>query len=191
MVYLQLIYIFLKVGLFGFGGGYAILSMIYQEIQVFGTITADDFSTLVGLSQVTPGPIAINSATYVGFRVAGVPGAFVASTAVTAPSFILLLSAVAFIRKHKENATLQNILNGIKPATVGLMATAFLFIAETALFANYDTLNYFDLQAVWESTDLVALGIAVVIFILIRTTKLSAITLTLLGGAMGLIIGIL
>jgi Chromate transport protein ChrA len=120
------------VGIFGFGGGYAILPMIYQEIQTFGIVTPEDFSNLVALSQVTPGPIAINAATYVGYKAAGLGGAAMATFAVSLPSFLLIVLVMAFLRKFNDSITIRNILKGIRPATIGLIASAFVFLAQAA-----------------------------------------------------------
>ncbi len=181
MIYLNLFLIFFKVGLFGFGGGYAILPMIFQEIQSFNIMTADDFSNLVALSQVTPGPIAVNAATYVGFKAAGLVGALISTTAVSLPSFILIMIALAFIRHFKESLTLQNVLMGIKPATVGLMGTAFVFMGETALLKNMD------LDITVDNIEWVGVAIFIGSFLLIRHSKIGAITLTLLGGVAGVV----
>ena len=190
MIYLQLFIIFFKVGLFGFGGGYAILSLIYQDIQVFGTLSADDFSNLVALSQVTPGPIAINAATFVGMKTAGLLGAIVATTAVSMPSFILIMLAIAFINKFKNNRNVQYILQGIKPATVGLMASAFIFMATTALWRDYDSINWLNIDSITEHFDIVGVAIFCLTYLLLKVTKLGAIKLTLLGGALGVLFSI-
>lgn len=191
MIYLQLFYIFFKVGIFGFGGGYAILPMIYQEVQVFGLLTADDFSNLVALSQVTPGPIAINSATYVGFHSAGLLGAIVATVGVSMPSFLLIMLALYFIDHFRDNVIVANILGGIKPATVGLMGSAFVFMAVTALFDNSDQVDFFNAQSVSESLNVVAVIIFALTYILIKFTRIGAITLTLLGGFLGVVLSLL
>lgn len=190
MIYLQLFIIFFKVGLFGFGGGYAILSLIYQDIQVFGTLSADDFSNLVALSQVTPGPIAINAATFVGMKTAGLFGAIVATTAVSMPSFILIMLAIAFINKFKNNRNVQYILQGIKPATVGLMASAFIFMATTALWRDSDYINWLNIDSITEHFDIVGVAIFCLTYLLLKVTKLGAIKLTLLGGALGVLFSI-
>lgn len=190
MIYLQLFIIFFKVGLFGFGGGYAILSLIYQDIQVFGTLSADDFSNLVALSQVTPGPIAINAATFVGMKVAGILGAIVATTAVSMPSFILIMLAIAFINKFKNNRNVQYILQGIKPATVGLMASAFIFMATTALWRDSDYINWLNIDSITDHFDIVGVAIFCLTYLLLKVTKLGAIKLTLLGGALGVLFSI-
>ncbi len=190
MIYLQLFIIFFKVGLFGFGGGYAILSLIYQDIQVFGTLSADDFSNLVALSQVTPGPIAINAATFVGMKTAGLLGAIMATTAVSMPSFILIMLAIAFINKFKNNRNVQYILQGIKPATVGLMASAFIFMATTALWRDSDSINWLNIDSITEHFDIVGVAIFCLTYLLLKVTKIGAIKLTLLGGALGVLFSI-
>lgn len=191
MVYLQLFIIFFKVGLFGFGGGYAILPMIYQDVQAFGFITADDFSNLVALSQVTPGPIAINAATYVGFKTAGLAGAIIATIAVSMPSFILLMIAVAFIGKFKHNRTVKSILNGIRPATVGLMASAFIFMFQTAILTSNGTEDkQMSFSDILNSIDMVGLSIFLITYLLIRLHRFGPMMLTLFGALMGIILGV-
>lgn len=185
---LTLFLIFFKVGLLGFGGGYAILPMIYQDVQAFGLMTADDFSNLVALSQVTPGPIAINAATYVGYRTYGLLGAIVATFAVSLPSFSLIMLALMFLEKFKHNKVVQAILFGIKPATVGLMASAFAFMVQTAIMID-SSLSWSSLSE--GNVNYVSLFIAVFIYLLIRFTKLGAITLTFLGGLLGVVLSIL
>lgn len=188
MIYLQLFYIFFKVGIFGFGGGYAILPMIYQEVQTFGILTAADFSNLVALSQVTPGPIAINAATYVGFRSAGLIGSVIATTAVALPSLLLIMIALAFINHFRNNVCVQSVLKGIKPATVGLMASAFGFMAMTALVVDTEAGMLDIIAHPVDNIDFIALAIFVVIFLLIKLTRLGAITLTIVGGALGVVL---
>ena len=88
MIYVTLFVMFFRIGLFSFGGGLAMLPLIFQSVKDFGMMTASEFSDLVALSQVTPGPIAVNAATYVGFNGAGIPGALAATLGVALPSFI-------------------------------------------------------------------------------------------------------
>jgi chromate transporter len=134
MKLLILLYVFFKVGLFSFGGGYAMLPMIYQEIGSFGFMPASEFSDIVALSQMTPGPIAVNAATYVGFKYAGFWGSVSATVGVCLPSFMLILIIAAFFYRFKESRVVQAVLSGIRPATVGMIATAVLFFAQTSIF---------------------------------------------------------
>lgn len=183
MEYLYLFIIFFKMGVIGFGGGYAILPLIYQDVQAFGIMSADDFSNLVALSQVTPGPIAVNAATYVGFKTAGILGACVATGAVVLPSFVLCLLLMKFLNEFKQNRVVQSILAGIKPATVGLMASAFLFLAQTSLIPGFEAEAALADNA--HRVDVVAVIIFVVTLLLIRSKRLGAIAITLIGGALG------
>lgn len=122
MIYLKLFLVFAKIGVFGFGGGMAMLPMIYQGAKTFGLMSADEFSNLVAISQVTPGPIAVNAATYVGFNCAGYAGAVSATFGVALPSFILVTLACYFIAKFKESKAIDGAFAGIRPVTAGLIA---------------------------------------------------------------------
>lgn len=103
MMYAYLFTIFFKIGLFGFGGGLAMLPLIFQSVQTFGIMSSQEFSNLVALSQVTPGPMAVNAATYVGFNYAGIPGAMVATLGVCLPAFILMIIVFKFIQRFNDS----------------------------------------------------------------------------------------
>lgn len=186
MVYFYLFAIFFKVGLIGFGGGYAILTLIFQDVQTFGIMSAPEFANLVALSQVTPGPIAINAATYVGYNAAGIPGAVLATVAVSLPSFILCMLVLLFLHKFQTNKVVMGVLAGIRPATVGLMASAFLFMAQTAVMPAYQA--HASLLQNLKSVDLVAVAIFVITYGVILLRKFGAIALTLAGGALGVVL---
>jgi chromate transporter len=132
----QLFFGFAKIGIFGFGGGLAILPLIYQSVNQFGMMSASEFAKVVAISQATPGPIAVNAATYVGLKFAGFPGATAATLGVAVPSFVLVLITVKFIDRYRESRGLKAVFAGIRPATAGLIAAAFVFVAETALFTE-------------------------------------------------------
>ena len=127
---------FFKIGLFGFGGGIAMLPLIGQTMQSFGILSGSEFGNLVAISQVTPGPIAVNAATYAGFKYAGVLGSVAATVGVALPSLILVLTIMHFMNKYKESSVMQGISTGIKPATVGLIASAVVVMAETAIYVG-------------------------------------------------------
>lgn len=183
-VILKLAFIFFKVGLFGFGGGYAILPMIFQEIQKFGMMSAAEFSNLVALSQMTPGPIAINASTYVGFKAAGLAGAIVATIAVIIPSLIIVHIVIAFLNKFRSSPVVMAVLNGIRPATVGLIASAVVFFSQTSIvkegFLNSQMLkkplNYISIPAVF---------IFVLTIVLTKKFKIGPITMTVLAALIG------
>jgi len=138
MIYLQLFYTFLKIGLFGFGGGYAMISMIQAEVVTYHHwLTMQQFTDVVAISQMTPGPIGINSATYVGYTATGtILGAFVATFALVLPSFVLMLAISKFLMKHKENKVVANLFKGLRPAIVGLLAAAVLLLMNAENFSS-------------------------------------------------------
>lgn len=138
MLYLHLFYTFFKIGLFGFGGGYAMLSMIQGEVVTrYRWLTPQEFTDIVAISQMTPGPIGINSATYVGFTATGsVWGSVIATLAVVLPSFILMLALSHFILRYRKHPVMEAVFSGLRPAVVGLLASAALALMNTENFGS-------------------------------------------------------
>lgn len=133
-IYLKLFLTFLKIGAFSFGGGYAMLPLIRKEItEINGWISPQEFNDIIGISQATPGPIAINSATYVGFKVGNVLGSLIASFGVVIVSFILVLIASHYIEAFKSNPYIDAALKGMRPALIGLILSA-TFSSSTDVF---------------------------------------------------------
>ena len=125
MIYLQLFLSFLQIGAFSFGGGYAAMPLIQSQIvDLHHWISFKEFTDLITISQMTPGPIAINSATFVGTKIAGIPGAIAATIGCILPSCILVTIIAYFYLKYRHLRFLQNILNYLRPAVVALIATA-------------------------------------------------------------------
>ncbi|HEY5575229.1 MAG TPA: chromate transporter [Clostridiaceae bacterium] len=131
MILLELFTAFLKIGAFGFGGGYAMLPLIEREIVTNNQwISYREFIDIIGISQMTPGPVAINSATFVGYKVAGIWGSVVATLGVVSFSFILVTIASHYIIKFKESRFSKSVLLGMKPALTGLVIAAFISLAK-------------------------------------------------------------
>lgn len=129
MIYLQLLYSYLKIGFFGFGGGYAMLSLIQNEVVVQNQwMTNAQFTDIVAISQMTPGPIAINSATYVGYTVAGFWGSVVATTAVCLPALTLMILITRFFLQLRNNHYVKGAIAGMKPIVVGMIGAAALLL---------------------------------------------------------------
>ena len=187
MPFVNLFIMFFRIGFFSFGGGYAMLPLIFQGVQDFGIMTAAEFSRLVALSQVTPGPIAVNAATYVGYQYAGIGGAFVATAGVTLPSFVLVLIAMHFIRRFQESQALNAVLTGIRPATVGMIASAVIFLAENSLFNG----SVFSINVIQHGKDYINL-LPCIIFIgtivLAGKFNIGPIKLTVIAGIIGALI---
>ena len=124
MIFWQLFISFFKVGLLGFGGGLAIVRLIYDSIQPFLDMSQETFANIVAISQITPGPLAVNTATYVGYEAAGISGALAATFGVVLPAFIILSIVARAIQKFKDSKVVNGALAGIRPATMGLIAAA-------------------------------------------------------------------
>ena len=139
MIYLQLFWAYFKVGLFGFGGGYAILSMIqFEVVERYGWLTDQEFTDIVAISQMTPGPIGINTATYVGYTATGgVLGSALATFAICLPSFLLALTISYYLIKYKDSPYLVRFFKTLSPVTVGLIASAALYLATEETFFDY------------------------------------------------------
>ena len=137
MIFIQLFLSFLQIGAFSFGGGYAAMPLIQSQIvDLHHWLDFSEFTDLITISQMTPGPIGINSATFVGIKIAGIPGAIVATIGCVLPSCILVTIIAYFYLKYRHLRFLQNILNYLRPAVVALIATAGLTIILSAFFGN-------------------------------------------------------
>lgn len=147
MIYLRLIWAYLKIGIFGFGGGYAMLSLVEHSVVDPGWISETTFTDIVAISQMTPGPIGINSATYIGYvapgQVApdtfagplwGLLGSIICTLAVVVPSYLLVLYSSHFIRRHSESGVIKAIFSGLRPVVVGLIASAAILLMNEANF---------------------------------------------------------
>ncbi|MFI3266211.1 MAG: chromate transporter [Rikenellaceae bacterium] len=130
MLYLQILFVYLKIGFFGFGGGYAMLSLIHNEIVVnHQWLSEMELTDIIAISQMTPGPIAINSATYVGYSVTGnIWGAILATLAVCTPAMTLMLLITRFYIKLRDNKYISSAMEGMKPMLVAMIASAAVLL---------------------------------------------------------------
>ncbi len=189
MIFLYLFYTFFKIGLFGFGGGYAMLSMIQGEVVTnHDWITSSEFTDIVAISQMTPGPIGINSATYVGYTAVmnagysqawAVLGSCIATFAVVLPSFILMIAISKFFLKYQKHPAVEAVFRGLRPAVVGLLAAAALVLMNSENFGHFDT----DLRQF-----LISIALFLVAFIGTRKYKVNPILMIVLCGAAGYIL---
>lgn len=137
MIYLKLILSFLMIGAFSFGGGYAAMPLIQnQVVNLHHWLSISEFTDLITISQMTPGPIAVNSATFVGLKVGGLFGAVVATFGCILPSCIIVTTIAYFYLKYRHLKMLQDILNILRPAVISLIAVAGVSIILTAFFKN-------------------------------------------------------
>lgn len=137
MILLQLFLAFLQIGAFSFGGGYAAMPLIQaQVIEQYGWLTVSDFSDLVTIAEMTPGPIAVNSATFVGNQIAGIPGALAATAGCILPSCLFVTALAWLYQKYRRLSLLQGILTALRPAVVAMILTAGLTILVPLFFAD-------------------------------------------------------
>ena len=186
MIFVELLCSFLMIGLFSFGGGYGMLSVIQGEVVTrHAWLTAAEFTDIVAVSQMTPGPIGINSATYVGYtavfnatgnELLAVLGSFTASFAVMLPSIVLMLIVSRFFMKYSKHKNVENVFRLLRPAVVGLIASAALLLMTEE---NFGSPTETPLQF-WVS---VALFVAA--FVAMKFFKVSPILILLLAGIFG------
>ena len=146
MIFLYLFITFFEIGLFGFGGGYGMLSLIQNEtVEHWGWLTSSQFTDIVAISQMTPGPIGINSATYCGYQAVvnagysvpmGILGSAVATFALVLPSLVLMILISKMFLKYMHTQSVQSVFNGLRPAVVGLLAAATLLLCTKENFST-------------------------------------------------------
>lgn len=181
MIYLQLVQAFFIIGLFCFGGGYAALPLIQQKIvEDAGWITAAEFVDLTTISQMTPGPIGINAATFVGMQTAGFLGAICATLGFVLPSVIIVLIISHFYFKYRSMKIMQGVLTGLRPAVVALIVKAAWSIVREALWAG---------QALGLSTlNIVAVIMTIIATVVLFKTKLGPISIIICSGVVGVVV---
>lgn len=197
-IYWQLIWAYIKIGVFGFGGGYAMLSLVEKAVVEPGWISETMFTDIVAISQMTPGPIGINSATYIGYVAPGsvdpafsgvfwgLLGSCLATLAVSLPSFFLVLYSSHFIRRHQESGAIKAIFSGLRPVVVGLIASAAIMLMNAANFNP----NHVTWQ-LWTNVAICAAAFCLVFFTFRwkgRSIKIHPILVIILAGLTGFII---
>lgn len=185
MIYLKLFWSFFQIGLFSIGGGYAAMPIIQKQVvDLNHWLSMKEFVDIVTISQMTPGPIAINAATFVGMRIAGILGAIIATIGCVTPSCIIVLTIAYFYYKYQDLWLIQGALKGLRPAVVSLIASAGLSILLMALF-NGNAASWFSVNI--SQVDLVAGVLFIGGFILLRKFKTNPIYIMLGSGVVGLI----
>ena len=186
MLFLELFYTFLKIGLFSFGGGYGMLSVIQGEVVTrHGWLSASEFTDIVAVSQMTPGPIGINSATYVGYTAVlnsgaaewlAAMGSLVASFAVMLPSILLMLLVSRFFMKYSKHRRVEDVFKMLRPTVVGLIASAALLLMTKENFGSpVESPLQFG----------VSVALFVVAFVAMKFFKISPILILILAGIFG------
>ena len=186
MLLLKLFFAFIQVGMFSVGGGYAAIPLIQEQIvNIYGLMSMEEFSDLITVAEMTPGPISINSATFVGMRLAGIPGVLLCSIGCIIPSFCICLTLAHFYYKYRTVSGVQVVLGSLRPAVVALIGSAGASILMLGLFET-DIKN-----VVLGNIRLVELGIFVIALFILRKFKVSAISIILGSGVIGTLIYVL
>lgn len=186
MIFLELFYTFFIIGLFGFGGGYGMISLIQHQVVVeHYWMTSAEFTNIIAISQMTPGPVGINTATYSGYTAAqhafdsmpmGVLGSVVATFALVLPSFILMIMISKMFLKHMKSPVVQNVFFGLRPAVVGLLLAATLLLVNEENFGSYagDKIQFF-----------VSIALFVGTFIGVKVFKINPIRMIIFAAIVG------
>lgn len=178
LIYLQLFLSFFQIGAFSFGGGYAALPLIQnQVVTLHGWLSISEFTDLITISQMTPGPIAINSATFVGIKIAGVFGAVVATLGCVLPSCIIVTLIAKLYLKYRNIAVLQGILNSLRPAVVAMIAAAGVSILITTFWGS-------EVMAKFSNIKWSLVVIFIICVVLLQKFKMNPIWVMLLAGVM-------
>ncbi len=170
-ILLDLFISFFKIGAFSFGGGYAMLPYI-EDVVIYehGWLNAKEYIDILAISEITPGPIAINSATFIGFKIAGVLGSLVSTIGVVLPSFIVISLIFYVLSKFENNKVVEWIFQGIRPLVAGLILAAFISVFNNTI------------------ADIKAVFISILVFILVYIKKINPILCILIAGLLGIIL---
>ncbi|MBP3816034.1 MAG: chromate transporter [Firmicutes bacterium] len=168
MIYLQLFFEFLKIGMFSVGGGMATLPFLYDLSDKTGWFTHAQIADMLAVSESTPGPMGINMATYVGYTVAGIPGSILASVGLILPGVILVLLIMAVLEKFRNNKYVEGAFYGLRPASVGLIAAAGILVARIAFLSSDSPVTVSEFL---NGISIKAVILAVILLILTRGVK--------------------
>ena len=180
MILLELFWSFFQIGILSFGGGYAVLPLIQSQIVEYRQwLTLVEYADILTISQMTPGPIAINAATFVGTRVAGLPGAVIATLGCITPSLIIALGVAYLYVKYRQVSVMQGILSFLRPAVVALIASAGISIVKLTFWGGGDV--------AWavSALDFVAIGLFTASLVILRKWKTDPIKVMLASGVVG------
>ncbi|KAI4446989.1 putative chromate transport protein [Eubacterium plexicaudatum ASF492] len=178
----KLFCVFLKIGLFSIGGGYAVIPFIKEQVvEKTAWLSEKTFTDMITISQMTPGPLAVNTSTFVGLRMGGIPGALAATIGCILCGVMIALSFYLFFQKHRQSAYVTEVLNGLKSASLGLIMAAALTIVITALFGGGQ------LEPHAETLNGTALCLFLTALFLLRKWKINPVFIMAVSGIAGLI----
>ena len=188
MKYLLLFFEFFKIGLFTFGGGYAMIPLVKELVLKYGWITEEEFYNFIGVCESTPGPIAINMATFIGAEQGGILGSICATFGVVLPSLIIIILVASILSKFIKNKYVQFFLKGVKPVVVGLiLSTGIVLLAKVIGYQNLEMFS-FNLQST------IVFGILVSLFLFFKFVfkkKINNILLICIAAVLGIVVCLL
>ena len=183
MIYVELLWSFFQIGLFSIGGGYAAMPLIqHQVVDLHPWLTMTQFADIMTIAEMTPGPIAINSATFVGIQVAGLPGALVATLGCILPSCIIVMALAYLYYRDKGLSMVQGILSGLRPAVVAMITSAGISLLILSLYGAQE------LPADLSGVDWISMGIFTVAILILRRWKVNPIWIMAGAGAAGVLL---
>lgn len=185
MIFLKLFLTFFKIGAFTFGGGYAMLPLMQQEVLANNWLTEEEIINFIAVSESTPGPFAINMATYIGAETAGFLGSVCCTLGVVLPSFIIILLVARFFMAFKDNKWVKAVMSGLKPAVIGLIGAAIISVALEVFFPSGISLGVFKGLSFWVS------AVIFIIVMFMQHKKVHPIILILVSAVLGIISGYL
>ena len=190
MIYLQLFLTFLKIGAVSFGGGYGMISLIRETVLANGWLSEEQFLNFIAVAESTPGPLAVNMATFIGSAQAGFLGALVATLGVVLPSFAIILLIAALISNILKYAGVKSVLDGIQPTIVGLIVATAATMFMTQIFGFTCVGDAFDFD--WKSLAVFAAVAAIALgWKLWKKKTFSPILLILISGGLGIVVNVI
>jgi len=189
MSLIKLLITFFKIGAFSFGGGYAMIPIIQREIEKNCWLSVKEFVDIIGIAGMTPGPIAVNSATFVGFKVNGILGALFSSFGIMVPSFICVVIIFKYFNKFKDHELNLLIFKGIKSVVVGLISSAAISVSKTSLLKGFSDPNYWGnfITAPLKAVNIAGLIIAIFSLVMLIKYKLHPILVILSSAVLGIL----
>jgi len=179
MIYFKLFYTFFLIGAFCFGGGYAVIPFIQETVVSNNWMNIEEFLNMIAVAESTPGPVAVNTATYVGFKLAGYSGATIATLGLCTPAFVIVMALSAFLRTQKGKSLMGKLMLGIKPVVVGLIFYAAWVIAKEVIFTESISVS---------NIDYLSVVIMLAAFVAIRKFKVNPILLIVIAAVIGIIL---
>lgn len=185
MIYLELFFEFFKIGLFTFGGGYAMIPLVKETAVDKGWLLLEEFNAMIGVCESTPGPVAVNMATYIGSIQGGILGSICATLGVVLPSFLIILLIASVLKRFSENKIFKNFIKGVKPVVTALILSTGIILLAGCIGFNIDTIE-FSFNIV---TTIVFVLIVALYFIITKVfkKKLSSILIILISAGLGII----